>query len=455
MHILTWLWTVLAVVLLFGATVFVHEFGHFLMARRCGLKVEGFSIGFGPKIFGWTRNGVDYALRWIPAGGYVKLPQMQTSEIIEGRSEAILPSIRPGAKILVSLAGPVMNALFGVVIAVAIYFVGLPVRLNPAVIGLVDPTSAEAKLGIQTGDRVVAVAGQSVSSWEDAQTAAALALTNVLPVTIEHEGIKHVYHLNTQFNEELGVKMLNLDPLDHPTVLAVQAGSAAESSGLKDGDEILSLAGTHIVSQGQLIKLIRKKPGVPVSLEIRRGEQHLTLTATPQKDPQNGTGKLGIEISPGPTVYQVQRPGPPPLKLVADVSQQIFGMFGALLHSRQSGVGLNDLSGPPGILAVLASQVRADYRLALKFMVLLNINLALLNLLPLPVLDGGHIALALLEKLRGKPLSTVAQEYATTVFAFLLISFMLYVSYNDVVRRFPLFHSLFNEQVQIEQAPTK
>lgn len=455
MHIFEWLWTAVVVVLLFGATIFVHEWGHFLMARRCGLKVEGFSIGFGPKIFGWTRNGIDYALRWIPAGGYVKLPQMQTSELIEGRSDASMPAISPGAKVLVSLAGPVMNFLFGVVIAVALYFLGLPVRVNPAIIGLVDPDSAEAKLGIQPGDRVLAVAGQPVTSWEDAQKYAALALTNVLPVTIEHESQKKVYLLHTQFNQDLGVKMLNLDPMDHPTITGVQPGSVAERAGLQTGDEILSLSGTHIVSQEQLIKLIRKKPGQPVLLEIRRGAQHLTISATPAKDPESGNGKLGIVISPGPSLYQVQRPGPLPWKLVGEVSQDIFSMFGALVHSRQSGVGLNDLSGPPGILALLASQVHADFRLALKFMVLLNINLALLNLLPLPVLDGGHIALAVLEKLRGRPLSAVAQEYATTVFAFLLISFMLYVSYNDVVRRFPLFHSLFNEQIQIEQAPAK
>jgi regulator of sigma E protease len=162
---------------------------------------------------------------------------------------------------------------------------------------------------------------------------------------------------------------------------------------------------------------------------------------------------LGIRIGTSATsVYQVQRPGPLPWQLVGQLSAETFNTIGALLHSRQTGVGVKDLSGPPGILAMLAVELKVDYRLGLKFMVLLNISLAILNLLPLPVLDGGHIAMALLEKVRGRPLSVRVQEYATTVFAFLLISFMLYVSYNDVVKRFPLFRSLFNQQVQFEHS---
>jgi regulator of sigma E protease len=160
---------------------------------------------------------------------------------------------------------------------------------------------------------------------------------------------------------------------------------------------------------------------------------------------------LGVRIGASSTsVYQVQKPGPLPWELVGQLGAETFNTIGALLHSRQTGVGVKDLSGPPGILAMLAAELKVDYRLGLKFMVLLNISLAILNLLPLPVLDGGHIAMALLEKLRGRPLSPRIQEYATTVFALLLISFMLYVSYNDVVKRFPLFRSLFSQQVEFE-----
>ncbi len=160
---------------------------------------------------------------------------------------------------------------------------------------------------------------------------------------------------------------------------------------------------------------------------------------------------MGIKFALSQTsVYQVQRPGPPPWELLTSVCRQTFDTLAALVHSRQTGVHLSDLSGPPGILAMLATEVRADFRLALRFMVLLNISLAILNLLPIPVLDGGHILMAVIEAIRGRPLSPRFQEYANTAFAAILISLMLYVSFNDVVRRLPLFRIMFNQQVQIQ-----
>lgn len=456
MQILTWIWVAVAVLLLFGAAVFVHEFGHFWMARRRGLKVEGFSIGFGPKLFGWRRDGIDYAWRLIPAGGYVKLPQMVTSEALEGKTgstEPLAPA-SPWSKILVAIAGPAMNGVFAVVIAIVIWAVGLPVLVNPAIIGDVDPASPEGKLGIHAGDRIVAVNGKPVKSWEDAQMIAAMAPTNLMPVEIERGATRNTYWVHTEVNPELGLKLLPFDPLTHAQIQEVLPGGAGEEAGLKAGDQVLSFAGTPIVGEEQLIRLIRARANHASTMTVARGKEHLRLTVTPRLDPVRQTGALGVMIAPSTTsVYQVQWPGPPPWVLIGDVCRQTFGTIAALTHSKQTGVGVKDLSGPPGILAMLAVQIKADFRLALKFMVLLNVSLAVLNLLPLPVLDGGHITLSLIEKLRGRPLSARFQEYATTVFAVLLISFMVYVSYNDVVKRFPLFRTMFKQQVQIEPGP--
>jgi regulator of sigma E protease len=452
MHFLTFVWVSAAVVLLFGAAIFVHEFGHFWMARRLGLKVEGFSIGFGPKIFGWRRNGIDYAWRWIPAGGFVKLPQMVTSEALEGKNEAAgnLPPISPWSRILVALAGPVMNGVLAFVIAIAIYFLGLPVRVNPAIIGAVTPGSPEAKLGLQPGDRIVAVNGKLVTSWEDAQMDAVMALTNVLPVTIQRDGMRTTYYLTAKLNEQLGLKLFDLEPIEHPVIRQISAGSAAEQAGLKPGDEVLSFAGAPIVGASNLISLIQQRAGQPSPIEVKRGQERLTLLTTPKLDPSTKLGRLGMEIGSSlASDYQLQKPGPPPWEMVGEICQQTYGVIAALVHSKQSGVGVKDLSGPPGILAALAGELKADFRLGLKFMVLVNINLAIINLLPLPVLDGGHILMALLEKVRGRPLGARIQEHATAVFAILLISFMLYVSYNDL-KRWSFFRLLWNQQVQIE-----
>jgi regulator of sigma E protease len=150
-------------------------------------------------------------------------------------------------------------------------------------------------------------------------------------------------------------------------------------------------------------------------------------------------------------IYIVQKPGPTPLEQVRDVMDKTFATIGALIHSRETGVGAKDLSGPVGILAVLANAVNSDYRLALSFLVLLNINLTIINLLPIPVLDGGHILMAIIEKIRRRPLSIKFVEYTTTGFAVLLISFMLYVTFFDI-KRFSLFRAMFKSDVQIQQS---
>src|SRR5688500_11154206 len=158
-----WIYVVAAVILLFGAAVFVHEWGHYYMARKRGLKVEAFAIGFGPKIFGWKKDGIDFSWRWIPAGGFVRIPQMITSEALEGKhgSGEPLPPADPLSKILVAFAGPFMNIVFAFVLATLLYFVGLPVLIDPSVIGYVDPNSPEGKLGIREGeDRKSVVEGE-------------------------------------------------------------------------------------------------------------------------------------------------------------------------------------------------------------------------------------------------------------------------------------------------------
>ncbi|MGI8965876.1 MAG: site-2 protease family protein, partial [Limisphaerales bacterium] len=219
-HILNILYVTVVVVLMFGAAIFVHEFGHYWVARKRGLKVEAFAIGFGPKLFGWTRDGIEYSWRLIPAGGYVKLPQMVTSSALEGVGEEAdkVPPASPGSKILVALAGPFMNVVFAFAIATIIYFTGLPVPVNPPIIGYVEPNSPEENLGIREGDRIISVNGKHVKSWQDVLMNTVFALTNTIPVVIEHGGKQSTYGLTAKVSEIVGLKVLNLDPKEHPVV---------------------------------------------------------------------------------------------------------------------------------------------------------------------------------------------------------------------------------------------
>jgi regulator of sigma E protease len=465
MTILTIIYVIAAVFVLFGAAIFIHEFGHFWVARKLGMKVEEFAIGFGPKIYSWKRDGIEYSFRWIPAGGFVKLPQMVTSEALEGKTdysdglkgEVPVPPAPPLHKILVAFAGPFMNVVFAFAIATVIYFVGLPVPVNPPIIGYVEPGSAEAKLGLREGDVIKTVDGKPINSWQDVVMNTVVARTTLLPVVIEHDGKEHSYELQATTDNAIGLKMLNLDPRDHPQVVKVMPKTPAEKAGLKPKDVIISFAGVPVASQEQLIGLIRKRGAETTEMRVQRDAEKITLNVTPTVDPGTKFGTIGVMLGGESTqLYIVQRPGPTPWENIGNVLSQTFMVISALIHSHETGVGVKDLAGPVGILTMLAIELKTDYRLALNFMVLLNINLAVINLLPIPVLDGGHILMSLVEKIRRRPMNVKFVEYVTTGFAVMLISFMLYVTFFGDIKRWQLFRAMFNNSAQIEQttAPT-
>ena len=450
-----WIYVVGAVVLLFGAAIAIHEWGHFWVALKRGLKVEAFAIGFGPKIWGWTKDGIEYSIRWIPAGGYVKLPQMLTSEAIEGAQDKSepLPPVSPWSKILVAFAGPLMNLIFAFVLATIIYFCGLPILVNPPFIGRVDPESAEGKLGIREGDRIVEVNGNPVRSWQDITFETATARTNVLPVVIERDGKRTPYQLTTRTGSSLaGLKWLNLDPREHPIIGSVQPDMPAAAAGMKGGDKFVSFNSVPVLSQEHLIDLVGKSEGKQSEVVVLRKGERMTFQLTPKYDPEAKRGRIGVIFGGG--IYELQKPGPLPWEQVSDVVKRTFGTLGALIHSKETGVKAKDLSGPIGIFSMLAIQVKTHWLLALSFMVLLNVNLAVLNLLPVPVLDGGHIVMSIIESIRRKPLSARFVEYTTTAFAVALLSFMLYVTFFDL-KRMPFFKTMFNQETQVEPGQKK
>lgn len=282
--------------------------------------------------------------------------------------------------------------------------------------------------------------------------ASIVATTDVIPVVIDRNGEKKTYQLKLAKSEALKLRFLNLNPKDHPQVKQVIAGGAGEAAGLKLRDIVLSYDGVPVSGQRQLIELIQKGAEKKAIITVKRETETLALEITPKLDPDRKVGIVGVALGEGSVnIYEVQKPGPSPLAQVKEVWDKTILTLGALVNHKKTGVGLSDLSGPPGIFAMLAYYVTTDYRLALSFLVLLNVNLAILNMLPVPVLDGGHIVMSIIEKIRNKPMSLKFVEYSTTAFAVLLITMMIYVSFNDF-KRFSLFRSMFETESRIEES---
>jgi len=453
---LTWLLIAVGVAILFSLAVFVHEWGHYWVARKAGLRIEGFSIGFGPKIFGWTdRHGVEWAFRWLPLGGFVRLPQMVTSEALEGRSDASsLAPIPPGIKIAVAFAGPLMNIAFAFLLASIVWWVGLPVALNHTIIGYVPADGTEAALGIREGDRILGVDGRKVRNWEEIQTTAALALTNILSVEIQHtDGRRATYAIPTEYHDSIKLKFLRFGPKDHPAVKSINPDSPALAAGLKEGDEMISFDGIQLVGQRQLVDLIQRRPGQECVLEVLREGQRLQIRVTPYLDPEDQVGRIGVMLGTSERLtYTVQRPGPTPWDQVSGTVIRMGDFLRALTHRKESSVGVENLNGPVRIFTMLATEMKVDLRRALALMVVLNVNLALLNLLPLPVLDGGHITLAVLELITRRKVHPKLYEAVTLTFAVLLITFMLFVTFNDVRGLAPL-RGVFKQDTVVQQPP--
>ncbi|MDP6796023.1 MAG: RIP metalloprotease RseP, partial [Verrucomicrobiota bacterium] len=394
MVILTIIYVVAAVLLLFGAAIFVHEWGHYIVARKCGMKVEEFAIGFGKILWKREKDGILYTVRMIPAGGFVKLPQMLTSEAIEGKSgeedAEPLPEISPWAKIAVAVAGPIMNIVFAVVLATVIYFVGLPEMVTPPVIGYLSEESPEYELGIREGDIVTKIDGVPIPSLEEVNKLTMLSLTNRFAVTFLRDRDEFTRVLTaTPISPEMPLKILHLPPKYPPTVGRVTQGQAASEAGLQKDDKIVSLGGIPIGGREQLVDELQKNGDKATEITVHRNGEPVTMPITPRMI--EGKVIIGVQFGHGPRVYIERHPGPTPWENISEVGSLMWRTLYALFHPKQTGVGVSDLSGPVGILAMLGAMVKTDYRLALNFLVLLNVNLAILNMLPIPVLDGGHV----------------------------------------------------------------
>ena len=441
-------WAVFLVVLLFGGSIFVHELGHFLAARRRGAKVERFSIGFGPPI--WSRrakDGVEYRVSWFPLGGYVLLPQLADLGAIEGASEtdvAKLPPVSYATKMIVFGAGAFFNILFALGLACIVWFVGQPTEGDSTTVAEVVPTvknadgkdvpSPAVKAGLRVGDVILEVDGEEVETFSEVRERIALSSgwskdgerQIVFKVRRGNEVLE--LPINPVISGREKLRVVGFVAEQKLIVGAIHAGSAVQRAGLQIEDVIVSVNDTAVRTGGQLVTALKAAPKT-FRLGVKRGDQALALTVERTPDAKDNVD-VGILAFKSGIIFTY----PDPLEQVGNAVRMTVRNLGAVLN-RRSDVNVSHFTGPIGIISSFFDVARAGIPFALWFTIIVNVNLAIFNLLPLPILDGGQMLFATIARLRGRPLPLNFIMAAQSVFLVLLLSMILYVSFFDVRRR--------------------
>ena len=446
LHIARVIFILLEVLILFNLLIVVHELGHFLAARWRGLYIEKFGVWFGKPLWKKTINGVQYSLGSLPFGGFVALPQLAPMDIIEGKADldrARLPKISALDKIIVAIAGPVFSLLLAVFFAGIVWAVGHPVSEGDSttVVGYVTPGSPAEKAGLQPGDKILSVDDKPVTRFMGMNDSISW---DVVRSEGEKIGVKfqrddkvqtvwvEPYKAETRGWRRKSVRQLLIYPAETPIIEKVEAKSPAAAAGLRPGDIIRGFNQTPIYNPIALLEYISKHPNEELVLRVERSGSKLDIPVKPTLLPTAGEMKPRIGIQWDTSgIVSIQHPNP--IEQVYNSVTSTLKTIGAVA-SPKSDVKLQHLSGPVGIgrIYYLLFQSERGWQLALWFSVILNVNLAILNLLPIPVLDGGHIVLALIESVRRKPVNMRVLEVIQTSCAVLIIGYMLYITFFDV-----------------------
>ncbi|GGD56895.1 sigma E protease regulator RseP [Lacimicrobium alkaliphilum] len=447
---LSFLWSLLFFILALGVLVAVHEWGHFFVARRCGVKVLRFSIGFGKPL--WSRKdktGTEFVIAAVPLGGYVKM----LDERVEPVADADLPRAfnrqSVGRRIAIVAAGPIVNFIFAVFALMCMYMLG--VETVKPVVGNVPAESIAAKGGVRSGMQILQVGDRETPDWEAVNLELVSHIgSSTLKITVsEHNQSGQSLSLDIrdwQFDpdKESALLSLGLEPYRPAatTELAfIAEDSPAEQGGLQVGDKILQANGTPVQNWEQIVDFISASPDENLNLQVSRQGQYKDIQVQTGRREVNGEsqGYLGIvpRSEPWPESYRITRQFGPVGALVegADKTWRLMVLSVEMIGKLISGdVSVKNLSGPISIAQ--GAGVSAGYGLVyfLSFLALISVNLGIINLLPLPVLDGGHLLYYFIELLTGRPVPEGVQEIGFRIGGALLLLLMTVAIFNDIAR---------------------
>lgn len=445
-------WLILLVVLFFNVMIFVHELGHFLAGKWRGAYIDRFQIWFGKPLWQKEIGGVKWGIGWIPAGGFVSLPQLADMQSIEGEADipADLKPLKPLDKVIIAAAGPLFSLLLAYVFAVVVWIVGKPVGEIPGTtIGYIPPDSPAAQAGLLPGDTITAIDGQPVTKWmgnmEGVRELVALSEHEVITLSVNRPAadgsmqqltLTSAYRLpETKWWQRKAMRQIGISPALPSVVGEVLPNSPAERAGLQKGQRILRANGEMVYAPAAVIAAA-EKGAVQLELQNPNGST-CTTTVTPEL-PANWQGLPGARPILGymwggedASALATEHPSPQ-----AQVNQSFrwMGETLAKVAAPGSSVGMEHLSGPVGIGNYLYRmlETEAGWKLIFWFAVVLNVNLAVLNILPLPIVDGGHVVLGTAEIICRRPVSGKLLDWVQNLFFFLLLAFFLFVTFKDV-----------------------